>query len=179
MSRDDFIGHFPLNVYNIREGYRVIPLKDKHGSVYEKASLLIHVSWEDSESKAKESMKHEGLLLKKASSRWTNKWEQRFFVLQNSEMKYYQSKNTSGKPRKYFSVKDVVCSPVKADKNFEHSFMIVSAHPTHRTWFLKAASAQELRQWKRNLLIQGAKWQPKAGREYTVSANGAVAKKKR
>jgi len=165
-----------LNVNNIREGYRVIPLKDKHGSPYEKASLLIHVSWEDSESKAKETMKHEGLLLKKASTSWTNKWEQRFFVLQNSEMKYYRSKSASEKARKSFSVKGVICGPIKAQKNFEYSFMISSSR---RVWFLKAQSPQELRQWKRHLLIQGAKWQVKAGREYEVASNGHVKKIKK
>jgi Ca2+-dependent lipid-binding protein len=47
LSRDDFIAQYALNVYNIREGYRVIPLKDKKGASYDKASLLIHFSWED------------------------------------------------------------------------------------------------------------------------------------
>jgi len=175
VSRDDFIGQFALNVYNVREGYRVIPLKDKTGHPYEKASLLVHFSWADSESKAKESATHEGFLMKKASSRWTNKWEQRYFVLQNSEMKYYQSKNTaSQKPRKSFSVKGAICAPVKADKNFEFSFMIATPQ---RTWFLKAGNSQELRHWKRNLLVQGAKWQVKAGHQHLVSSNGSVQKK--
>jgi len=91
-------------------------------------------------------------------------------------MKYFQSKNsTSQKPRKSFNIKGVVCAPIKGDKNFEHSFMIVTSQ---RTWFLKAGTPQELRHWKRNLLMQGAKWQVKAGHQHLISSNGTIQKKK-
>jgi len=176
LTKDDFIGQYALDVYNVREGYRVVPLKDKTGNPYEKASLLIHFSWEDSESKAKQNMTHEGFLMKKASSIWTNKWEQRFFVLQNSEMKYYVSKKTAtSKAKKVFNVKAVICGPILADKNFENSFMIATPH---RTWYLKAENPQDLRHWKRNLLIQGAKWQVKAGHQHRVDSSGSVKVKK-
>jgi len=43
VSSNDFIGQYSLPATCIREGYRVVPLKDKQGNVYEKASLFIHV----------------------------------------------------------------------------------------------------------------------------------------
>jgi len=174
VSKDDFIAQYAVNVYNIREGYRVIPLKDKQGNTYDKASLLVHISWEDSESKAKQNLFHSGFLIKKTSSTWTNKWQERYFELQNSEVKYWQAKNDSiKKPRAAFSIKGVVCGPVLADKKFEHSFLI---RTTQRTWFLRAPSSEELKKWKRNLLFQGAKWQVKAGHEFTITAKGEVQK---
>jgi len=90
-------------------------------------------------------------------------------------MKYWKTKNDSTKkPKGFTSIKGIVCGPVKGDKKFEYSFMILAPQ---RTWYLKAASAEDLKKWKRTLLLQGAKWQARAGREYTISANGIPEKK--
>lgn len=42
---NDMLGQYVLPLNCIREGYRSVPLKDKNGSTYEKASLLVHVKW--------------------------------------------------------------------------------------------------------------------------------------
>jgi hypothetical protein len=95
VTADDFIGHFALRVSNLREGYRVVPLKDKKGQSYEKASVLIHVSIDDGDTSAvaPSEEKYEGELLKRASSIFSSKWNPRYFVVQNNELKYFQNKN--------------------------------------------------------------------------------------
>jgi Ca2+-dependent lipid-binding protein len=45
VSSDDFIGQNTIAVANIRDGYRYVPLCDKKGNEYEKASLLVHFRW--------------------------------------------------------------------------------------------------------------------------------------
>lgn len=46
VSSDDFIGQFGIPVNSIREGYRCVPLADKKGNLYAKASLLVHFKME-------------------------------------------------------------------------------------------------------------------------------------
>jgi len=177
VAKNYFIAQYALDVTNVREGYRVVPLKDKKGHEYEKASLLIHFVWEDSESKASESLKKESFLLKKGSSPLTNKWNQRWCVLQNSEIKYYKNQNDLKKSKGIVHVKGQVCGPIKsADTNFENTFVIVTRQ---RNWYFKTQSVAELREWKRALLLQGAKWQPKAGSSFAIAANGSVKQSKK
>jgi len=45
VSADDFLAQWAMPVNCIREGYRHIALKDKHGAIYEKASLLCYFKW--------------------------------------------------------------------------------------------------------------------------------------
>ena len=45
VSADDFIGQYTIAVANIREGYRYLPLSDKKGNEYDRASLLLHFRW--------------------------------------------------------------------------------------------------------------------------------------
>lgn len=97
VSADDFIGHFALRVNNLREGYRVVPLKDKKGQSYEKASVLIHISMEDGDTTAivPSEDKYEGELLKRADSVFNQtKWNPRHFAVQNNQLKYFQNKES-------------------------------------------------------------------------------------
>jgi len=41
-SSDDLIGYYSLPVYCMRDGYRHVPLRDKHGKLYDSASLLVY-----------------------------------------------------------------------------------------------------------------------------------------
>jgi len=42
ISSDDLIAQYSLPVTSLRDGYRFVPLKDKHGKLIEKSSLLIY-----------------------------------------------------------------------------------------------------------------------------------------
>jgi hypothetical protein len=42
---DDFIGQYGIPVECMREGYRAVPLRDKKGNIFEKASLLVYVNF--------------------------------------------------------------------------------------------------------------------------------------
>jgi len=41
VSKDDLIAQYSLPMYCIRDGYRFVPLRDKHGKFYENASMLV------------------------------------------------------------------------------------------------------------------------------------------
>jgi len=41
VSKDDFIGQYSLSLSCVRQGYRVVPLKDSHGTPYTNSSLFI------------------------------------------------------------------------------------------------------------------------------------------
>jgi len=45
ISSDDLIAQYSLPLNCLREGYRFVPLKEKHGKTLEKASLLIYVKY--------------------------------------------------------------------------------------------------------------------------------------
>jgi len=45
LSSDGLIGQYVIPINTIREGYRTVPLKDKKGNLYEKASLFVHVKF--------------------------------------------------------------------------------------------------------------------------------------
>jgi len=45
LSADDFIGQYALSVNNIREGFRTVPLKDSKGTIYQNASLFVHIKF--------------------------------------------------------------------------------------------------------------------------------------
>jgi len=43
VSSDDFIGYYSLPFTCLREGVRTVPLKDKHGKVYEHSTVLVQI----------------------------------------------------------------------------------------------------------------------------------------
>jgi len=45
IGSDEFIGQFSMQVSNIRPGIHVVPLKDAHCLVYEKAALIVAARW--------------------------------------------------------------------------------------------------------------------------------------
>jgi len=45
VSKDDFLAQYALQVSNMREGYRTLPLRAGNGDLYDKASLLVHVEF--------------------------------------------------------------------------------------------------------------------------------------
>jgi len=45
VSKDDFIAQYSLPLSSLRDGFRVVPLKDKHGMEHEHASLLVYAKF--------------------------------------------------------------------------------------------------------------------------------------
>jgi len=45
VSADDFLAHYSLPVTCLRDGFRYVPLRAKHGKFYDTASLLIFAKW--------------------------------------------------------------------------------------------------------------------------------------
>ena len=60
------------------------------------------------------------------------------------------------------------------DKSFSYVFVVESA----KIFYLRATAPKEFKKWKRHLLSEGALWDPKMAKEYTVSKEGKVTKVK-
>lgn len=172
---DNFLAQYVINVEDVREGYRLVPLKDKKGNTYDKASLLVRFKFTEGEKKEDPTEAFEGKLLKKSKWNWQAKWSPRHYTISNGELKYYLTKqHVPRSVRGALSVRGVVFQPISsAETNFAWAFMCATKQ---KIWFMKGENAHEVKQWKRHLLEHGAKWDPTPSDAFSITKEGKIAK---
>jgi hypothetical protein len=116
------------------------------------------------------SEKHEGFLLKK--SRILRQWNKWWFVLQNGELRWFKSKETT-KMEGGCLVKDRKCGGVTGNQKFPHCFQVETPK---RVFFFCATTKEEYNQWKTKITEHGGNWDGELKRRSVVHMDGCVVK---